>query len=116
SFILRKSRMRKRARTDLCGGRSAMVVPTATTSRTTPQYATRSLTISPDNGLPPSGASSGSNTHRAHARDSDFSLMWMSQPARKLDLLLAEDVQAKWTRMPCAVANQTQREETVVLN
>ena len=25
-----KSRMRKRARTDLCGGRSAMVVPTAT--------------------------------------------------------------------------------------
>jgi hypothetical protein len=30
-FILQKSRMRKRARTDLCGGRSAMVVPTATT-------------------------------------------------------------------------------------
>ena len=29
-FILGKSRMRKRARTDLCGGRSAMVVPTAT--------------------------------------------------------------------------------------
>jgi hypothetical protein len=26
-----KSRMRRRARTDLCGGRSAMVVPTATT-------------------------------------------------------------------------------------
>ena len=25
-----KSRMRKRARTDLCGGRTAMVVPTAT--------------------------------------------------------------------------------------
>jgi hypothetical protein len=25
-----KSRMRKRARTDLCGGRSVMVVPTAT--------------------------------------------------------------------------------------
>jgi hypothetical protein len=25
-----KSRMRKRARTDLCGGRSAMIVPTAT--------------------------------------------------------------------------------------
>jgi len=25
-----KSRVRKRARTDLCGGRSAMVVPTAT--------------------------------------------------------------------------------------
>src|SRR5664280_1554105 len=30
-FILQKSRMRRRARTDLCGGRSAMVVPTATT-------------------------------------------------------------------------------------
>ena len=29
-LILGKSRMRKRARTDLCGGRSAMVVPTAT--------------------------------------------------------------------------------------
>ena len=29
-FILQKSRMRKRARTDLCGGRSAMIVPTAT--------------------------------------------------------------------------------------
>jgi hypothetical protein len=29
-FILQKSRMRRRARTDLCGGRSAMVVPTAT--------------------------------------------------------------------------------------
>ena len=31
-LILGKSRMRKRARTDLCGGRSAMVVPTATTT------------------------------------------------------------------------------------
>jgi len=30
-FILQKSRMRRRARTDLCGGRSVMVVPTATT-------------------------------------------------------------------------------------
>ena len=30
-FIHSKSRMRKRARTDLRGGRSAMVVPTATT-------------------------------------------------------------------------------------
>ena len=29
-FILQRSRMRKRARTDLCGGRSAMIVPTAT--------------------------------------------------------------------------------------
>ena len=29
-FTLQKSRMRKRARTDLCGGRSAMIVPTAT--------------------------------------------------------------------------------------
>src|SRR6266478_7975046 len=29
-LILRKSRMRRRARTDLCGGRSATVVPTAT--------------------------------------------------------------------------------------
>src|SRR5216683_2600259 len=28
-----KSRMRKRARTDLCGGRSVMIVPTATLSR-----------------------------------------------------------------------------------
>src|SRR5271166_553948 len=33
-FILQKSRMRKRARTDLCGGRSAMIVPTATISNT----------------------------------------------------------------------------------
>jgi hypothetical protein len=30
ALILRKSRMRRRACTDLCGGRSAMVVPTAT--------------------------------------------------------------------------------------
>jgi hypothetical protein len=29
-LILRKSRMRRRARTDLCGGRSLMIVPTAT--------------------------------------------------------------------------------------
>ena len=29
-LILRKSRMRKRARTDLRGGRSVMIVPTAT--------------------------------------------------------------------------------------
>jgi hypothetical protein len=29
-FIQGKCRMRKRACTDLCGGRSAMVVPTAT--------------------------------------------------------------------------------------
>jgi hypothetical protein len=33
-LILGKSRVRKRARTDLCGGRSAMVVPTATVIRT----------------------------------------------------------------------------------
>jgi hypothetical protein len=33
-FILQKSRMRRRARTDLCGGRSAMGVPTATITRT----------------------------------------------------------------------------------
>ena len=32
-FILQKSRMRRRARTDLCGGRSAMGVPTAPLSR-----------------------------------------------------------------------------------
>ncbi len=32
-FILQKSRMRRRARTDLCGGRSVMVLPTATLSR-----------------------------------------------------------------------------------
>ena len=31
-FILQKSRMRRRARTDLCGGRSVMIVPTATVS------------------------------------------------------------------------------------
>ena len=35
-FILQKSRMRKRARTDLCGGRSAMIVPTATSWRDVP--------------------------------------------------------------------------------
>jgi hypothetical protein len=29
-FILQKSRMRRRSRTDLCGARSAMIVPTAT--------------------------------------------------------------------------------------
>jgi hypothetical protein len=33
-FIHSKSRMRKRARTDLRGGRSAMVVPTATVTMT----------------------------------------------------------------------------------
>ena len=32
-LILSKSRMRKRARTDLRGGRSAMIVPTATVIR-----------------------------------------------------------------------------------
>jgi len=32
-LIFSKSRMRRRARTDLCGGRSAMVVPTATKAR-----------------------------------------------------------------------------------
>ncbi len=32
-FVLQKSRMRKRTRTDLCGGRSAMIVPTATNCR-----------------------------------------------------------------------------------
>jgi len=36
-LILRKSRMRRRARTDLCGGRSAMVVPTATTDPLLPE-------------------------------------------------------------------------------
>ena len=29
-FTLQKSRMRRRARTDLCGGRSVRIVPTAT--------------------------------------------------------------------------------------
>jgi hypothetical protein len=48
-----KSRMRKRARTDLCGGRSAMVVPTATVtnagSRDQPHdRATRSVRILTD--------------------------------------------------------------------
>ncbi len=33
-FILQKSRMRRRARTDLCGGRSVRIVPTATVSVT----------------------------------------------------------------------------------
>ena len=32
-IIRGRSRMRKRARTDLCGGRSVMAVPTATTGR-----------------------------------------------------------------------------------
>src|ERR1017187_6427644 len=32
-LILRKSRMRRRARTDLCGGRSVMIVPPATVIR-----------------------------------------------------------------------------------
>ena len=31
-FILQKSRMRRRARTDLCGGRSVRIVPTATSA------------------------------------------------------------------------------------
>ncbi len=35
-FIHSKSRMRKRARTDLRGGRSAMVVPTATVIQVEP--------------------------------------------------------------------------------
>ena len=34
TLLLRKSRMRRRARTDLCGGRSVMVVPTATVEPT----------------------------------------------------------------------------------
>src|SRR5271155_2545520 len=37
-LILRKSRMRRRARTDLRGGRSAMVVPTATVVRPVIQF------------------------------------------------------------------------------
>src|SRR5215472_12281301 len=32
-FILQKSRMRRRARTDLCGGRSVRIVPTATITK-----------------------------------------------------------------------------------
>jgi len=32
-MILQKSRMRRRARTDLCGGRIVRIVPTATPSR-----------------------------------------------------------------------------------
>ena len=35
-FILQKSRMRRRARTDLCAGRSARIVPTATGTRLKP--------------------------------------------------------------------------------
>jgi len=35
-LIQGKNRMRKRARTDLCGGRSAMVVPTATVTQLLP--------------------------------------------------------------------------------
>ena len=35
-FILQKSRMRRRARTDLCGGRLVRVVPTATTTLSRP--------------------------------------------------------------------------------
>ena len=46
-LILGKSRMRKRARTDLCGGRSAMVVPTATvgspTARLGPSFGIQRL-------------------------------------------------------------------------
>ena len=38
-LILRKSRMRRRARTDLCGGRSVMIVPTATVIRVATELA-----------------------------------------------------------------------------
>jgi hypothetical protein len=38
-FIPSKSRMRKSARTDLRGGRSAMIVPTASTERLTHDFA-----------------------------------------------------------------------------
>jgi hypothetical protein len=39
-FILQKSRMRRRARTDLCGGRSVRNVPTATLNSDSPQEPT----------------------------------------------------------------------------
>ena len=42
-FILQKSRMRRRARTDLCGGRSAMGVPTATISFPVDDFMTKAL-------------------------------------------------------------------------
>jgi hypothetical protein len=41
-LILRKSRMRKRASTDLCGGRSVMIVPTATVIRLSSRHAWKS--------------------------------------------------------------------------
>src|SRR5216683_5268419 len=60
-LILRKSRMRRRASTDLCGGRSAMVVPTATVG--TKRIVTSGLpTIRPESGarVPPSFMVGGS--------------------------------------------------------
>jgi hypothetical protein len=47
-FILGKSRMRKRAGTDLCGGRSAMVVPTATVIGPPPGRQSLQLVKNPD--------------------------------------------------------------------
>jgi hypothetical protein len=40
-LILGKSRMRKRARTDLCGGRSVTAVPTATAIQVDEKLASR---------------------------------------------------------------------------
>ena len=62
-FILGKSRMRKRARTDLCGGRSAMSVPTATMW----------LFLTPW-GLFPSDGLHGSNPRKVWLRGQDLHL------------------------------------------
>jgi hypothetical protein len=44
-FIHSKSRMRKGARTDLRGGRSAMVVPTATVIRLLPDVPAKAVVL-----------------------------------------------------------------------
>jgi hypothetical protein len=48
ALILRKSRMRRRACTDLCGGRSAMVVPTATVIASSAALVPRNALVSRD--------------------------------------------------------------------
>ena len=46
--ILQKSRMRRRARTDLCGGRFVRIVPTATLRRLLASFASAEPTPLPD--------------------------------------------------------------------
>jgi len=77
-FIHSKSRMRKRARTALRGGRSAMVVPTATTGMIEEIRAWAAL---PSTAFPPTGPLARNN-FRVHRRSGSipFTLLASSSP------------------------------------